>query len=517
VSQHRPGARVVTDRTGASYDDAGVRQVRATALGRGTHGVADVRRMLETQFHVAFPHRIWVAGKVGEVKVDGPAPADGESDLRFLLEATIEPDELWLPCLVPGPSASAVGDLLHRSHDAVLGEVVQLGRLVRVGGLLRFDARRNAMVLVVSELDPTPAEMAVVDQREAARRAVTDEGLPARQRTLACRLAPLDVVVVGGDPATDSTLGTLSASGFAVRPRAVPVELTGADAPLVLSAAVRRAAQDADVVLLVRGPGRPLGLAVYDAVEVARAVAAAPVPVVTGLGGGQVRTTCDVVAFAALPTADEAAQWVITRLREAEQHLTGLATEVDELSLAAGIRWRRSLDSVAQEIDASAAQAAVRSEHTRCLARRRLRIGGAVLAVLALAAAVVSGVPALAVFAVVAVLAVAAVELWWRGRGMTTSRRYSMPQGDDEFAQVMQRLHTVREQLDHTDSVERVAALHAAATQLVVRGRELLGSHFGTPAPVPDTEWAEASLAAEAGGVPGEPDVGALQDGAQPR
>jgi len=348
-------------------------------------------------------------------------------------------------------------------------------------------------VLVVSELDPTPTEMAVVDQREAALRTVTDEGLPARQQTLACRSAPLDVAVVGGDHAVDSTVDSLSASGFAVRSRAVPVELTGADAPLLLSAAVRRAAQDADVVLLVRGPGRPLGLAVYDAVVLARAVAAAPVPVLTGLGGGQVRTTCDVVAFAALPTADEAAQWVITRLREAEQHLSGLATEVDELSLAAGIRWRRSLESVAQEIDASAAQAAIRSEHARCLARHRLRIGGAVLAVLALAAAVVSGVPALAVFAVVAVLAVPGVELWWRARGMTTSRRHSMPQRDDEFAEVMQRLHTVREELDRTDSVEQVAALRAAATQLVLRGRELLESHTGTPAPVPNA-LAEASL-----------------------
>jgi len=455
--------------------------------------------MLETQFHVAFPHRIWVAGEVGEVTFDGSGPADGETDLRFLLEATTETDDLRLPCLVSGPSASAVRDLLHRSHDAGFREVLQPGRLVRVGGLLRFDAGSNAMVLVVSELDPTPTEMAVVDQREAALRAVTDEGLPARQRTLVCRSAPLDVAVVGGEHAVDSTVDSLSASGFAVRPRAVPVELTGADAPLLLSAAVRRAALDADVVLLVREPGRPLGLAVYDAVVVARAVAAAPVPVLTGLGGGQVRTTCDVVAFAALPTAEEAVQWVITRLREAEQHLSGLATEIDELSLAAGIRWRRSLESVAQEIDTSAAQAAVRCEHARCLARRRLRIGGAVLAVLALAAAVVSGVPVLAVFAVVAVLAVAGVELWWR-RGMTTSRRYAMPQGDDEFAQVMQRLHTVREELDRTDSVERVAALRAAATQLVLRGRELLQGHTWRPAPVPHT-LAEASRAPEAGGL----------------
>jgi hypothetical protein len=466
----------VTDRTGASYDGAGVRQVRATALGRGTQGVADVRRMIETQIHVAFPHRVWVAGRVGEVMADGASPAEGESDLRFSLEAATAPDDLWLPCLVPGPSAGAVRDLLRREHDVVPEEVVQPGRLVRVGGLLRFDARRNAMVLVVSELDPTPTEMAAVDQREAALRTVSEQGLAAGQRSVTRRSAPLDVAVVGGDGAVDATVGALSASGFGVRTREFRLDLTRADAPFDLSTAVRRAAQDADVVLLVREPGRPLGLAVYDAVAVAQTVAGAPVPVLTGLGGGQVRTACDAVAHAAVPTADEAAQWVIDRLREAEQHLLGLADGVEESALAARERWRQSLEGIAQEIDASAARAALRSEHARQRARRWWRIGAVLAGVMALVAALVSSLPALAALAVVAVLAVAGVELWWRYGGIATRRRHGMPHGDDEFAQVLERLHAVREELDRSPSVERVAALRTSASRLVDRGRELLGT-----------------------------------------
>ena len=61
------GAGSSSDGPGLSYEVTGVRQVRATALGRGTHGVPDVRRMVESQFHVAFPHRVWVAGEVGDV------------------------------------------------------------------------------------------------------------------------------------------------------------------------------------------------------------------------------------------------------------------------------------------------------------------------------------------------------------------------------------------------------------------------------------------------------------------
>lgn len=88
-----------------------------------------------------------------------------------------------------------------------------------------------------------------------------------------------------------------------------------------------------------------------------------------------------------------------------------------------------------------------------------------------------------------------------------------MPQRDDEFAQVLERLHTVREEMDRAASVERVAALRTAAAQLLVRGRELLGSQLGTPAPM--AEPAEASPGPEAEAVPpGQRDGDAPQDGA---
>ena len=147
------------------------RQVRPTALGRGTHAVTDVQRMIEDQFHVAFPHRVWVAGEVGLVlRQDGNEP-----DLRFTLHPSTEPGAeqvpYALPCVVPGWSSDALAALLHRSYDAVVDEVLREGRLARVGGLLRFDPVRHAAVLLVSELDPTPTEAALADARTAARAA----------------------------------------------------------------------------------------------------------------------------------------------------------------------------------------------------------------------------------------------------------------------------------------------------------------------------------------------------------
>ncbi|MDP9466967.1 MAG: hypothetical protein M3P31_07045, partial [Actinomycetota bacterium] len=207
-----------------TFEGTGVRQVRPTAPGRGTHGVPDVRRLVEAQFHVAFPHRVWVAGEVGR-------PAEAEDGLRFALHPSTGGDPFSLPCVVPADGLSAVRDLLARAHDADVEDVVREGRLARVGGLLRYDAERSAVVFLVSELDPTPTAMELTDAREAALAAVGDAGLGDRQRALQVATAPLQVALVGprGDAALARVQEQLAACPYDVDVRVREAVLTGPD------------------------------------------------------------------------------------------------------------------------------------------------------------------------------------------------------------------------------------------------------------------------------------------------
>ena len=464
------------DGPGLSYEVTGVRQVRATALGRGTHGVPDVRRMVESQFHVAFPHRVWVAGEVG-------APSAEGEGVRFVLHAATSEDPFALPCLVPGPSASAVRDLLSRTHDADLEDVVRAGRLARVGGLLRWDAARNAVELTVSELDPTPTGMELEEARRAALRAVADTALADRQRTRVCRTAPLEVGVVGGTGGGALALAEdlLVQSGFAVRVALRPVELTSPAAPDLLARAVREAARDNDVVLLVRDEGRPLGLASFDALQVAQAVADAPVPVVTGLGGAGTRTACDEVAFATLPTAAAAVQWVLTRLGAAEHALEALADAVDGAADTAGARCGQALQESRQQVAEAAEQAAVRSEQVRAGRRLRLRVACALLAVLVLVVALLVGRPLVLGALLLPAALLLGSEQWWKRA--PTRGRSSMSRRDDEFTQVLERLGEVREELTRTSSPERVGVLREVAAELLAQGETLLGRHLQPDGP----------------------------------
>ncbi|MDP9407884.1 MAG: hypothetical protein M3P95_08465, partial [Actinomycetota bacterium] len=303
---------------------------RADPTGRGTATLPELRRLVENQFLTGFSHRIWLTGEVD-------APEEGrDGGLHFDLVA-LDGDEDWLrlPCDIPAESLPELRGLLQRVSDADLDDVVAPGRAARVGGLLRYDFRVHRLALAVSAVDPATTAQALADARAQAREEVLGSGLARHQRRLAEPVAPVHVALVGGvdDPALQRAADRLRSSGYAVDLRLAPAVLTGAGASARVAEALARVAGHSDLVLLVRGEGRELELAAFDGDELARAVAATPVPVVAGLGGRGERTVCDEVAAESLPTADAAVDHVLTRL--------------DGAFLALG-RWRREVRAEAE-------------------------------------------------------------------------------------------------------------------------------------------------------------------------
>lgn len=480
------GRVVPTDATGQTYERTGAREVRATALGRGTHGVPDVRRLVEDQLRVAFPHRLWVAGQVGAV-ADG-TPIDGDPDregLRFWLHASTTDDEPFaLHCVVESERLPAVREQLLHAHDAVLPDVVRPGRLARVGGLVRLEPVGGSVVLHVSELDPTPTSAALDDVRRQAVQAVLSAGLPDRQRRLPAPVAPLQVAVVG--PAGSTCLEQLEVrlERAGLRTRVLPVRLTGDDAPSRLAEGLRAAGRRSDVVLLVRDQGQPLGLAWFDGMAAAQAVADCPVPVVTGLGGSGERTACDEVCFAVAPTAEAAADLVVGWRDDADRELARLGADVAAAAAQAAGRCRADLERAARDIEQSAAEAGERSARARRSWRLRLLVVSVLLAVAAVAAAGVAQQPLVLMLLLVPAALLGGALLWARTRARRGGRRKRMSERADDFASVLTRLRAVHTELTSTSSPERVAVLREEADGLLERGRSLLGTHL-PPAPTP--------------------------------
>lgn len=450
-----------------------VRSVRATALGRGTQGVPDLRRLVEGALHTAFPYRIWVAGRVGDVRSE---PRVG---LHFTLLASAADDEPFqLPCLLPDEALPQVAEVLERVHDADIDDLVVEGRLARAGGLLRYDFGRGTLVLLVSELDPAATARGMQEERDAARAFVREHALSERQRSRAARTAPLSVSLVGAaeDAAVVRVRELLGTSPYAVDLRDVRVPLQGRQAPVAVADAVREAALRSDVVLVVRAQGRPLTLAVFDASEVCSAVAQAPVPVVCALGGGTETTASDDLAHATLPDGDAAARWVLDRLQEAERSLQALAAEIDDQAGVAGERARAALGDAHDDVQHVAAEA----EGRAAVARRRLQLrvlaGATLVAVGLVVAALATGTPLLLLGLLVLALLLGGARQW----SAWAMRRGSRPmsQQDDDFTAVLARLRQVRDELASTSSPEAVHRLRDAAAQLVAHGEQILGRHL---------------------------------------
>jgi exodeoxyribonuclease VII large subunit len=97
-------------------------------------------------------------------------------------------------------------------------------------------------------------------------------------------------------------------------------------APQVARALRGLCSQRVEVILLARGGGARSDLAAFDSPELARAVAACPVPVLTALGHATDRTVCDLVAHAVFPAPSAAAAALVARaeaqLREREALVT---------------------------------------------------------------------------------------------------------------------------------------------------------------------------------------------------
>jgi exodeoxyribonuclease VII large subunit len=92
-----------------------------------------------------------------------------------------------------------------------------------------------------------------------------------------------------------------------------PTRVQGEEAPAEIAAAIRRLAtpKDIDVILLVRGGGSLEDLWAFNSEMVAKAIAASPRPIVSGVGHETDTTIADLVADVRAPTPSAAAMLVV--------------------------------------------------------------------------------------------------------------------------------------------------------------------------------------------------------------
>lgn len=393
----------------------------------------------------AFPERVWVHGEVSD-------PVVYDAWARCTLLQPVGDELISLRLFLPREHLPAIrASLAPTSLKHALSE----GQTIAAGGRIRRSVLTGHVELHVERLAAQVGEGLLAQRRREIQQRLQAERLLDRQRTTRhLPLAPLRVGLVSGassDGLRDAQQ-ILAGSGYRITSTSYPVRLEGRGAAKRIAHKITEATgSDHQLVLVVRGGGASSALHPFDTEPVARAIATAPIPVITGIGHERHSTLADAVALQAGITPTGAAQAVIRQL-EATSH-----TLQDAAETANRAGW--------------AAQRTLQQQQTR---RRQLASGVGALAAAALAAAVLTTSWPLA--GVALVLALAAV-LTARTSNQPPTGEQPRPEAPTTLEEILTELDAIPGQLTEARTLATVEALTNRTQRLQRAGEELLRGH----------------------------------------
>ncbi len=219
-----------------------------------------------------------------------------------------------LPVVLFRETRERVNRLLKRHGDPIR---MSDGVSVRIQGRVDYYPPTGRVQLRMSSIDPTYTLGKLAASKDALLASLSAEGILKANAALPLAPVPLRVGLVTsiGSAAHADVSRVFDHAGLAFTVVEVDTPVQGSGAELSVAAAVRAADGAAvDVLLVARGGGSKTDLAVFDHEVVARAIAAASVPVVTGIGHDIDRSVADEVAHTSTPTPTAAAQFVVGRV-----------------------------------------------------------------------------------------------------------------------------------------------------------------------------------------------------------
>jgi exodeoxyribonuclease VII large subunit len=227
-------------------------------------------------------------------------------------------------------ASGALSCLIWRNDYGKAAVSLRQGMLVEVSGSLTVYAAKGRMNFVARAIRPAGEGDVRVKVAQLARQ-LESEGLmdPARKLPVCAMPGRIAVITSPRGKAVHDVLRTLRRRFplAAVELYGVPVEGEGAPAAMIaaLDAAIASAV---DTILLVRGGGSWEDLMPFNDERLARAIAASPICVVTGIGHEPDNSIADMVADHRASTPTAAAERAVPDVSEYAAALSGMAASM---------------------------------------------------------------------------------------------------------------------------------------------------------------------------------------------
>ncbi|HUG32639.1 MAG TPA: exodeoxyribonuclease VII large subunit [Acidimicrobiia bacterium] len=302
-----------------------------------------------------FPSPIWVRGEVtGYRRTSGGA--------AFFKLADPDVDAAALDVAARGRVMGEIDRLL---GDAGVGGLRD-GVEIRLKGTIGVESRNSVVRLSLLEIDPAFTAGRLAIDRAAVIKKMTADGSLTSNARLPLPLVPLRVGLVTsrGSAAHGDFTDQLRRSSYRFAVKTAHVNVQGKTAADQVAAGLARFPSDlVDIVALVRGGGSKLDLSVFDTETVARAVATAQVPVITGIGHDMDRSVADEAAAIAEKTPSAAGEWLVSRVKDYADRLDRARVHIRREGHNALARHRHHLQKTVSDIAGGAAALRRQRDH----------------------------------------------------------------------------------------------------------------------------------------------------------
>lgn len=290
----------------------------------GDLSVLELNRRVSSLLETAFPYPVWVRGEVA----GSPRPGRRGHTYFQLVEPSQEGGF---------PQASIDCALFASSRTSVVREFARLGETFRLreGMSIRALGRVNLWPqggryqFVVQSIDAAWSQGTQALRLRKLAEKLRSEGILDANAAHPLPRLPLQVglVTAGGSAACRDFLQTLEESRYPFEVRAAWAAMQGKETSATVTRAIGRlcAEEDLDVIVLTRGGGSTTDLGWMNDESIARAIAASPVPVISGIGHEVDTTLPDLAASIRAKTPTHAAAVLVDAVAGFEADLDSLA------------------------------------------------------------------------------------------------------------------------------------------------------------------------------------------------
>lgn len=298
-----------------------------SAMGEEYLKVSELNRFIKDVLNAGFPQPVWVCGEIQQYDRN-----KGKKHIFFeLVEKDPRSDEILarVGLVIFANRKTAIDQVLAQSENAfALKDDIE----VKFRCTVDFYPPHGAVRLIVEEIDPTYTLGKLAQEKQKLIAALKEKGVLDKNKQLPLPLTPLTIGLITSDDsaAYNDFISELRKSGCGFKVYLRNTLMQGKNAPKDVCRALAelQRVDGLEAIIITRGGGSLAELSCFDSALIAEAVAACPVPVLSGIGHEINITVTDLAAHTYAKTPTAIAQYLVTRVAE---FLSGLDEQLERV------------------------------------------------------------------------------------------------------------------------------------------------------------------------------------------